>query len=80
MFGITRQIMPKVSVLDLPGHGSSLHCCVSESAPVQLAPPCCGRGLSHIRVRPWSAPPQLTVQCSHSVQLPQPPLTNEHNL
>ena len=72
--------MFKISVLDILGQGCSLHLCVSESDPVQFAPPYCGRGLSHTRVRPWSAPPQVTAQGSHSVQLRQPPLTKENNL
>ena len=83
MLGITRQIIFKIVILDLLGHGFLLQFCVSESvdpSTVQLSPPCSGEGLSHIRVRRWSPPPQLAEQFSHSVQLPQPPLTKENNL
>ena len=65
-------------MFDLLGHGLSLHFWDSEAvdpSTVQLSPPNWGAGVSHTRVLSWSDPPHLTEQSSHSLHLPQPPLT-----
>merc|ERR1712001_219992 len=67
-----------ISLINLPGHGFSLHVSVStlvEPSAVQSCPPCAVAGLLHSRCLLCSAPPQDTGHSSHSLNAPHPPLT-----
>ena len=54
------------------GHGRELHGIVSVAAPTHVLPPCCGAGLSQVRVRVfWPVVPHAVAE--HAPQALQPP-------
>ena len=59
----------------IPSQTHSLHLEASDESPLQYLPPFWGLGLSQDLVRTLIPPPQLTLQSSNWLQLPQLPST-----
>ena len=58
-----------------PGQAWVLQSWNSVSAPTQSAPPFCGVGLVHVRVRDWVPPSHVNEHVPHTVHADHPPST-----